>query len=239
MVSHRDVMAMLSELITLTTLEEESPQSFKVRAYENAKLGIEADGRDSTALTQAELTKIKGVGKATASKIREYVDTGEVAKLVALREKYPPAFVEMSRVPGIGPKTLKLIRSELGIEDIEGLKAAIANEQLRALPGMGATSEAKIGKAIERLGLSGKDRRTPIADALPLAVRLVEDLKAIDGVVDAMYCGSLRRFSETIGDIDITVASNDAAPVMQAVRTHSEAREVILSGDTKTSFLTA
>lgn len=238
MVSHRDAMAMLDELVTLTTLEEESPQSFKVRAYENAKLGIEADGRDCTTLTQTELTKIKGVGKATASKIREYVDTGEVAKLEALRAKYPPSFVELSRIPGIGPKTLKLIRSELGIEDLEGLKAAIDNEQLRNLPGLGATSEAKIGKAIDRLGLSGKDRRTPIADALPLAVRLVDDLRQLDGVVEAMHCGSLRRFSETIGDIDITVASEDASPVMEAVRSHPEAHEVILSGETKTSFLT-
>ncbi|MCP3939440.1 MAG: hypothetical protein GY708_29185, partial [Actinomycetia bacterium] len=239
MVSHRDAMAMLSELVTLTTLEEGSPQSFKVRAYENAKLGIETDGRDCTALTAAELVKIKGVGKATASKIRELVDTGSVAKLEVLREKYPPAFVELSRVPGVGPKTLKLIRSELGVEDIEALKAAIESEQLRTLPGLGATSEAKIGRSIERLGLSGKDRRTPIADALPLAERIVDDLRAADGVTDAMFCGSLRRFSETVGDIDITVASTDPVPVMEIVRNHHEVAEVILSGDTKTSFLTA
>ena len=115
MATNRDVLAMLSELVTLTTLEEESPQSFKVRAYENARLGIESHGADVTGLTIGELTKIKGVGKATANKIRELVDNGEVEKLVALRGKFPPAFVELSRIPGLGPKTLKLVRSELGL----------------------------------------------------------------------------------------------------------------------------
>lgn len=238
MATNRDVLAMLAELITLTTLEEESPQSFKVRAYENAKLGIEAHGDDVTELTATQLTKITGVGKATASKIRELVDGGSVEKIEKLREKYPPAFVELSRIPGVGPKKLKLIRKELGIENVEQLKQAIADEKLRDLPGMGETSEAKIGKSIERLGLTGKDRRTPIADAMPLAERLVADFSAIKGVVAAEYCGSLRRMSETIGDIDITVASKKPAAVMKAAVDHSECHDVVVNGETKTSFLT-
>lgn len=237
--TNRDVLAMLGELVTLMTLEEESPQSFKVRAYENAKLAIERHGDDVTTLTVAQLTKISGIGRATAEKIHELVHTGRVEKLEVLREAYPPSFVALSRIPGIGPKTLKTIRAHLGVEDVEGLKAAIAGEQLRDLPGLGRTSEAKIAKAIERLGLSGKDRRTPIADALPLAERLVADLQAVAGVVDVAFCGSLRRMSETVGDVDITVSSTDPAAVMAAVVEHREAVEVILSGDTKTSFLTA
>ena len=78
MASTRDVLDLLDELAQLTTLKEQSPQSFKVRAYENAKQGIQADGRDVTQLSAAELTKIKGIGKSTASKIREFMDTGEV-----------------------------------------------------------------------------------------------------------------------------------------------------------------
>ncbi|MEZ5341121.1 MAG: DNA polymerase/3'-5' exonuclease PolX [Acidimicrobiales bacterium] len=238
MATTRDILAMLDELAKLTTLEEESPQSFKVRAYENAKLGLEADGRDLVDLSMAELTKIKGVGKATASKIRELVDTGSVEKLEGLRALYPPAFVELAKIPGLGPKTLKLVRSELGVETVDDLKQAVANQRLRTLAGMGAASEEKIGKAIERLGLHGKDRRTPIADALPLAVRLVEELRTLDGVVDAAYCGSLRRMSETIGDIDITVASTDPEPVMSHVRTHHLAADIVGSGETKTSIIT-
>ena len=239
MATTRDVMAMLSELVTLTTLEEESPQSFKVRAYENARLGLESHGGDITEMSMTELTKIKGVGKATASKIRELVDTGRVAKLDALRERFPPSVVELSRIPGLGPKTLKTVRENLGVNDLEGLKAAIEAEQLRTLPGLGKTSEEKIKKAIDRLGMSGKDRRTPIAGAWPLAERLVADLEALPEVEQAQFCGSLRRMSETIGDIDITVSSSAPASVMEAVLAHGENHDVVVSGDTKTSFLTA
>ncbi len=238
MATTRDILAMLDELVKLTTLQEESPQSFKVRAYENAKLGLEADGRNLTELTMAELVKIKGVGKATASKIREYVDSGSVEKLEKLRAEYPPEFVELAKIPGLGPKTLKLVRSELGVENVEALRQAVADQKLRTLAGLGAASEEKIGKAIERLGLHGKDRRTPIADAMPLAIRLVEELALLDGVVDAAYCGSLRRMAETIGDIDITVASTDPAPVMTHIRTHHLAADVVAAGDTKTSIVT-
>ncbi|MCP3854804.1 MAG: DNA polymerase/3'-5' exonuclease PolX [Actinomycetia bacterium] len=238
-VTNQDVLAMLSELVILTTLDEESPQSFKVRAYENARLALEVHGADITDLTVGELTKIKGVGKATANKVRELVDTGSVAKVDALREAYPPAYVELSRIPGMGPKTLKLVRRELGVEDVGGLREAIANQTLRALPGLGAKSEAKMAKAIERLGLTGKDRPTPIADALPLATRLVADLEAVAGVVEVAYCGSLRRMAETIGDIDITVASTEPGAVMKVVRNHREVADIVLSGDTKTSFLTS
>jgi len=239
MTTSRDVLAMLGELVTLTSLDEGSPQSFKVRAYEKAGLALEADGRDLTTLTLKELTGVDGVGKATASKIVEFVETGTVEKLETLRAKYPPDFVELSRIPGLGPKTLMLVRSELGIENVEQLKEAIAEEKLRTLPGLGATSEAKISKSIERLGLSGKDRRTPIADALPLAERLVEDLQSLPETIDAQFCGSLRRFSETIGDIDITVASEHPEVVMAHVVAHHEVADLVVNGATKTSFLTA
>ena len=239
MTSERDVLAMLSELITLTTIDEESSQSFKVRAYDNARLALESHGADFTQLSVKELTELKGVGKATATKVREFVDTGKVEKLETLRAEYPPAFAEMARIPGIGPKTLKLMRRELEINNVDDLRAAIAEEKIRTLPRMGAKSEEKIGKAIDRLGLTGKDRRTPIADAMPLAERLVDAFKALPSVTDAAFCGSLRRMSETIGDIDITVAATDAATVMQAVRDRSEVDDIVVSGETKTSFLTA
>lgn len=238
MVSTRDVVAALQELAELTTLEEESPQSFKVRAYENAIAGIQGFGRDVTGLSKSELIAIKGVGKSTADKIRQFVDSGSIDKLEKLREAYPPELVRLSKIPGIGPKTLKLMRRELGIENLDQLQAAIADEKLRELPGLGKTSEEKIAKAIERLGLHGKDRRTPIAEAMPIAKRMVDALTELDGVSDVAYCGSLRRHSETIGDIDITVAGTRPQPVMDFVANHQLAAEVIGHGDTKTSILT-
>ena len=233
-----DVITMLWELHALTVLDEGSPQSFKARAYENAVHGIEGAGVDVTTLEKSDLTKIKGVGGSTADKILEYVETGKVDKIERLRAEYPPEFVALSKIPGVGPKTLAALRSELGVQNLEDLKEAIATERVRTVPGLGKTSEEKIGKAIERLGLHGKDRRTPIAEALPIAERLVADLTGIEGVERAEYCGSLRRLSETVGDIDITVAAIDGGPVMEAVRSHTVAADIVAAGETKTSILT-
>jgi DNA polymerase (family 10) len=238
MVSARDVLSMLHEMRELTLLEEESPQSFKVRAYDNAIGGVESASEDVTKMSKPELVALKGVGNSIAEKIRELVDTGSVAKLESLREKYPPAFVELTKIPGLGPKTVKLIRRELGVENLDQLRQAIADRQLRELPGLGATSEEKIARAIERLGLHGKDRRTRISEALPIAVQFVEELRLQPGVDRVEYCGSLRRHAETIGDIDITVSGTDPLPVMDFVASHPQATEVIGHGETKTSIVT-
>lgn len=238
MVNRSDALRMLAELAKLTALEEGSPQAFKVRAYENAMAGIEGHPRDIEGLTKSDLVEIKGVGGATADKILELGETGKVSKLESLREKYPPAFVELTKIPGLGPKTLKMLRSQLGIEDLDGLKQAIAAERLRDLPGLGEKSEAKIATAIERLGLHGKDRRTPLVEVHGLALSLASRLMAIDGVEDAVPCGSIRRFSETIGDIDIVVSTMEPGRVSEEVLGFPEVNEVVGSGGTKTSFLT-
>ncbi len=229
---------MLAEMARLTTLEEGSPQAFKVRAYENAIAGIEAHPGDLSGLTKVELTSIKGVGSSTADKILEFETTGTVGKLEALRQEYPPAFIEMTKIPGLGPKSLKMIRQRLGVEDLEGLKEAIAKEELRNLPGMGEKSEEKIARAIDRLGLHGKDRRTPLIEVIGLASSLVDRLGQLPGVEHSVPCGSMRRFSETVGDVDIVVATSEPAAVGEAVLGFGEVAEVIGAGDTKTSFLT-
>ena len=238
MATRLEVLRMLAELAKLAALDEGSSQAFRARAYENALHGIEGYQGELEGLSKKELTEIKGVGASTADKILEFMTTGSVAKLVALREKYPPAFVELSKIPGLGPKTLKLIRAELGVENIDGLRQAIAAEQLRELPGLGKTSEEKIAKAIDRLGLHGKDRRTPIIEALPLARSLAARISALDSVEAAVPCGSIRRFSDTVGDIDIVVATTDPDAVSKLVVGLPESAELIGSGSTKTSFLT-
>ena len=238
MADRHEILRMLVELAKLTALDEGSPQAFRVRAYENAFHGIEGYAGNVERLSKTELVEIKGVGSSTAEKILELGSTGRVARLEALREKYPPRFVELTKIPGLGPKTLKLIRAELGVEDIEGLGEAIDQERLRELPGLGKTSEEKIAKAIERLGLHGKDRRTPLAEALGLAESLATRIAGLEAVETAVPCGSIRRFSETIGDIDIVVATTDPVAVASFVLGLPEVDEVIGSGDTKTSFLT-
>jgi DNA polymerase (family X) len=229
---------MLAELARLSSLDEGSPQSFKVRAYENAIHGIEGYPGNVASLDHKELVAIKGVGGSIATRIREYIDTGTVAKLDELRIKYPAPLVELLKIPGLGPKTLKTLRAELNIQNLDDLKSAIEREALRDLPGLGKTTEEKIAKSIERLGMHGKDRRTPIADALPLAEGLAAELETVPGVAAVTWCGSLRRFAETIGDVDLVVSAVAADEVMKAVVGHPMAKEVVGSGGTKTSVLT-
>ena len=238
MPTRSDLIRTLAELAKLTALDEGSPQAFKVRAYENAMAGLDAHPEEPFGMSKTELTKIKGVGNSTADKILEFEKTGKMAKLEDLRVKYPPAFVELTKIPGLGPKTLLALRSQLGIENIDGLKKAVANQELRELPGLGEKSEEKIAKAIDRLGLHGKDRRTPLVEVYGLARDLARRIEDISGVVSAKPCGSIRRFSETIGDIDIVVATTDPGAVSEAVLEFGEVDDVVGSGETKTSFLT-
>ncbi len=236
--SKQDILDMLRELAELTIIEEGDPQSFRVRAYENAAHAIAAQATDLGRLTAKDLQKIENVGKSTADKIRELIETGKVAKLEALRQKHPPGVVALMRLPGVGPKAVRRLRDELGVQSIDELRAALAAHRLRALRGFGEKSEEKLLRAIERLDESGAIGRTPISVALPLANKLVARLREVAGVTDAMACGSLRRFSETIGDVDIVVVSDAAGPVMEALVALPVVDRVLVRGDAKTSVVT-
>ena len=233
-----EVARLIHELADLTKLDDGAAQSFRVRAYDKAVDAVLNLPRPVADMTAAELQMVAGIGKSTAGKIREYVDTGSMARLEALRAQYPRELVDLTRIPGLGPKTVLLLRDELGVNSVEDLRAAIDSERVRELPGMGKLREEKIAAAIERLGLHGKDKRTPIIQAMPMALHLVETLGALPEVRHIEYCGSLRRFRETIGDIDILVAATDPAPVMDAFVSGASVREVLGRGDTKSSVLT-
>jgi DNA polymerase (family 10) len=239
MAGERDeILAHLRELAELTVLDEQNPQSFRARAYENAINSLSARGDEVVRMSKAELKAIDGVGASMADKIRELLDTGKIAKLEELRKKYPPAYVELCRIPGLGPKRVARLHAELGVASVADLRRALDSQALRALSGFGVKTEDTLRKAIERLGMTGKDRRTPIAEALPIARRVVAALAGVPGVERVEYCGSLRRFRETIGDIDIVAAATEAAPVMAAFVAQPVVTEVLARGDTKTSVLT-
>jgi len=234
----QDVLDMLRELAELTMLEEGDPQSFRVRAYESAAQAIAAQATDLGRLTAPELQKIQGIGKSTAAKIRELLDKGSVEKLEGLRQKHPASVVALLRIPGLGPKTVQKLRAEVGVKSIEDLRAALADKRLRGLKGFGEKAEEKLQQALTRFEKQGALDRTPIAVALPLAERIMARLREVPGVEHASYCGSLRRFSETVGDVDIVVAAASAPPVMEALVSMKVVDRVIVRGDSKTSIVT-
>ena len=233
------LVALLRELSQLTVLEEGSPSAFRVRAYENAMEAISSHRGDLQALSEKELTAIDGIGPSTARKIREFFEGGTISKLDVLRQKYPPEFVELSRVPGLGPKTLLRLKHELGIRNLADLRAALESQKVREVHGLGAKMEEKLLHAIDRQGATGKEERRPIAQALPIARELVAALGALRGVERVQYCGSLRRLRETVADVDIVVASREPSSVREAFLELPTVREVIGSGDTKSSVLTS
>jgi DNA polymerase (family 10) len=234
-----EVERLLGELAALTKLDDGSPQSFRVRAYERARDAIRSQANDVAGMSVADLKAVDGIGESTARKIREYVDSGSIAKLEELRSRYPPELVELTRVPGLGPKTVLLLRDELGVTSVAGLKEALEGQRLRELPGMGERSEEKIGRALDRLGTYGKERRTPIADALPVGRQIVDALSAHPAVEQAVYCGSLRRFRDTVADIDVLAAATDPGAVMEAFVSLPLVRDVLAHGATKSSIITA
>ncbi len=237
--SNVEVARLLKELATLTELDEGSPNAFRVRAYQNAEravLTLDGDVADHSA---ADLAKVKGIGKSIAGRIREYLDAGSIERLEELRAKHPTSKVDLLKVPGLGPKSVQLLEDELGITDLEGLAAGLEDGSVAKLPGMGDKTVENLTEAITKLGLTSKDQRIDIADALPPAERIVAALEEVEGVEQAAYAGSLRRFRETIGDVDVLVGSDDPAAVTDAFMGLGEVDRVIGSGETKTSVITS
>jgi len=235
-----EIASVLYELARLTTLEDGSSQSFRVRAYEAAARAVEGHPHAVAELSEDELAGLRSVGRSTAAKIRELVGTGHMEKLDRLRAKYPPAFQELTRVPGVGPKTALALRQHLGVQSVEDLKAALDAQAVRTVPGLGAKSEENIGRAIDRLGIGAKERRTPIGDALRVAADVTEALGALPGVVRAEVMGSLRRFRETIGDVDVVVAAESSPEaVMSRFTSMPLVAEVIAYGARKSAIISS
>ena len=235
--SNAAVIASLRQLVAYTQLEDGQSQSFRTRAYEKAIDAISVRSDVVAELSMADLTAIEGVGDSTARKIREFADHGTIGKVERLKEKYPASMLELMRIPGLGPKTVLALQEHLDVTDVAGLRAAIENEQLRTLPGLGAKSEQKIAEAIELLGIHSDETRTPIFDAMAVARRLIADLEASDLVDRIDYAGSLRRLEETIGDIDLLVVSDSPAEVMAIFTSLPGISAQLGSGATKASVV--
>jgi DNA polymerase (family 10) len=208
---------------------------FKVIAYRRAAENILHLGQDIRAYWQAgTLQEIPGIGQAIADKIDELLTTGHLEYYERLQDQVPPGVVSLLRIPDVGPKTAKLLWEELGLQSVAEVGEAARSGKLRGLKGMGAKSEAKILSGIELL--NRRSDRIPLGTALPVAVDLLEGLKATcPEVIHATVAGSLRRMRSTIGDIDLLAASETPAAVMRAFAGHPRVAEIVLSGPTKTT----
>jgi DNA polymerase (family 10) len=232
--ANEEIAGLLREYAELTQIT--GGDVFRARNYEKAARSVRGWGEDIGGLDVKALRAIPGVGASIAAKIAEYRETGSIAALDELRKKIPPGVLELTRVPGLGPKRALQLSRELGVESVDDLAAAIEAARLDGLAGFGARSAERIGHGIE-VYRQGRDR-VLLDVASRTATTMVAALSVVAGSQRCAYAGSLRRMRETIGDVDILAAAADSAPLMAAFIAQPEVASVIASGPTKTSIRT-
>ena len=219
-------------------LEMKGDTIFKIRAYQRAARTIE---QLSSPLAQAvengeDLTKIPGVGKAISEKIVEFIGTGQVAAYQRLLEELPTGVLDLKDIPGIGPKTAVAIGVELGISTSQGVAEAAADGRLAGLPRMGQKAADRILRHIEAFQAIGS--RTPIGQALPIAEEVIAALRKQCPEIGPLFpAGSLRRWEETIGDIDLIGIAPDPEAVGDALVALPMIKDVLVHGPKKTSVV--
>jgi DNA polymerase (family 10) len=197
-------------------LEIKGENLYKILAYRRAAETLREHGREVRAVWQdGKLREIPGVGAAIAEKIDELFSTGRLGFYERLKAEIPPGLIELLAVPDLGPKKAAMFWKQLDITSLAALESAARAGKLRGLPGMGEKSEAKIIAGIESLARRAVGRR-PLGQAWALAQDLLDFLRALPGVQQAEAAGSLRRRRSTIGDLDLLVAADEAAPIMDA-----------------------
>jgi DNA polymerase (family 10) len=232
--SNDEAAEMLQEFADLLAIS--GGDQFKVRAYEKAASAVAGYPRDIANLDEKGLDAIPSVGTHLARKIVDLLRTGSVEELDELRARVPAGLRSLLDVPGLGPKRAHQVYSELGITSVAELLDALHEHRLQHLHGWGERSEENLAQAIRDAHLGGA--RIQLAIALGLAEEILAVLSELPQVRGATYAGSLRRMCETVGDIDLLVASDGSEPVMEAFCTAPLVSRVLVRGSTKSSILT-
>ncbi|MBN2507620.1 MAG: DNA polymerase/3'-5' exonuclease PolX [Verrucomicrobia bacterium] len=230
------VAAVLNEIGTLLELKGENP--FKTRAYGNAARALEVLTEPlETLVAEGRLGEVQGIGEALEKKIAELVQTGRLGYYEELKGSVPPGLVAMLAIPGLGPKKVKALNDKLGVETIEQLEHACSSGKVAGLAGFGEKTQAKIleGIAFRRAYAS----RHLLSDALAAAEPILERLRAHPDVIRCSTAGSVRRFKETIGDIDFLASSRKPAAVIGSFTDQPGVLSVSARGDTKASVVLA
>ena len=229
------IAAALREIAQHLTFRGEN--QFKVRAYENGAQALESLGEDlGKVIAEKRLTQVRGIGSSLAEKIEELHRTGATALLDELRAGMPPGVLEMARLPDMGPKKAKALHDALGVSSVAELEAACVAGKVRELKGFGQKSEDKILAGIKRASsqsVQGGGGRILLSSALGVGEPLLAYMRAAPAVRAADLAGSLRRWRETVADLDMVVGSDDAAAVMDHFVAFPGVGEVEARGDTK------
>ncbi len=227
-----DIVDVLEEIAVLLELKGENP--FKIRAYTTGARALETMEEDIGELIAAnELGSVRGIGSALVEKIETLYKTGELEYYTNLRSSIAPGLIEMLEIPGLGGKKVKKIHDSLGVDSIDALKVACESGQVEALKGFGKKSAEKILTGIANR--EAYNKRHHWWSAQQVAEPILKDLRSLPQVKQAEVAGSLRRLTETVGDLDFIVAADDSQEVMDWFVHQPFVVEVTAQGTTKSS----
>ncbi|MBN73873.1 MAG: DNA polymerase III subunit beta [Gimesia sp.] len=227
-----EIARQFEELADLLEIQGANP--FRLRAYRNAARtisGLPDSIQEIVHNDPKELQELPGIGKDLAEKIQTIVESSTLPQLEELKEQIPPDVVRMLDIPGIGPKKVAFLFSELNIHSLDDLKAAAENGVIAEQKGFGKKTEQIILEGLEQLNQIGD--RVRLAEAKAQSDAIIADLSQLDSVQHISEAGSCRRRKETVGDLDILVTSREPEEVMDALADHELVSKVLARGDTK------
>ncbi len=209
---------------------------FRINSYKKVARVIGELPTDVEALLESgELANLPGIGKSSLAKIEEFVKTGTITAFQDLLKKIPPTLLELLTIPGVGPKGVKAVYEQLNVTSIAELKKAIESGSVAELPGFGEKKAAAIAKGIAFLETStGRIRLDQAWEASEIVTGFLQGLSGVDKILTA---GSLRRRAETIGDVDILVATKKGDKIIRAFTNAGFVSEVLAAGPTKGSAI--
>ena len=230
---NQGIARIFNDIADLLEIKGENP--FRIRAYRRAAQNIEALTKDVAETTKDELLNIPGIGQDLAGKIEEYVKTGRLQFYENLKKEVPESLSVLLLVPGLGPKTARLLFEKLNVKDMETLEQLAREHKLSGLPGIKEKTEENILRGIEMLK-RGMERQ-PLGKVLPVANDILQHLKSKAPVKKLSIAGSIRRWKDTIKDIDILATSHDPKAVMKAFVHLPHVKDVLMHGPTKSSVI--
>ena len=231
---NQEIAKVFNDIADILEIKGDNP--FRIRAYRRAAQNIDGFAGDIAETPEEELRKIPGIGHDLAEKIKEYVTTDHLEFYEELKKEVPHSLVEMLSVPSLGPKTVKMLFEKLKINNIDKLEQLAKKGELKGLPGIQAKTEENILKGIAMV--RRRTDRFPIGRVLPIAEDILKKLKDAAPVKEIALAGSLRRWKDTIKDIDMLATSRDPKKVMNVFTRLPHVKEVLMKGPTKSSIVT-
>jgi len=228
-VDNRRLAAVLRRIADLLDIEGDNP--FRANAYRRAAQAIETCRQPVAELP--DVTVLPGVGKGVAAVVEELVTTGRSALLEELEAKIPSGLLALLRIPGLGPKKVGVLYRELGVASLADLEKALDEQRVRSLPGFGAKTEQNLRRALRAAGQ--RPERLPLAYVLPVAAAIEQYLARQEAIVRFSRAGSLRRWKETVKDLDFVVATALPDEAADALAAMPGVARVIAKGPTKVS----